>query len=229
MLIRRIVRLLPNCCVTVLCITVTCPKIGSDGRKAKPVRLQVAKRNFLVFRVLFFFSPIRKVSLVGEKVNSLEKLADVGRIIDRGSCFGRVFCTDATIATVRPARTGGHIWARSYGVVWAWLTRITRSHPSLSVSSLTQPSVLPTRGALDLSFFRQSCDFVQNVAIHNCRCCCYRNYYDTIVSLLTIIKSFLIICKLYRGMSRLWINVYPFSMFYTAMINQFMCVGISLV
>lgn len=144
-----------------------------------------AKRNFSLPN--FFFSyrrDSRKASLVGEKVNSLEKLADVGRIVDRGSCFGRVFCTDATIATVRPARTGGHIWARSYGVVWAWLTRITRSHPSLSVSSLTQPSVLPTCGALDLSFFRQSCDFVQNVAIHDSRYCCYRNYYDIIVSLL---------------------------------------------
>lgn len=102
------------------------------------------------FFFFFFFLPsVRSLVFVGEKVNSLEKLANVGRIVDRGSCFGRVFCTDATIATVRPARTGGHIWARSYGVVWAWLTRITRSHPSLSVSSLThsRPSYRRTRGS----------------------------------------------------------------------------------
>ena len=160
----------------------------SEVAHKKTKKVQVAKRNFLVFQLLFFFF-LHKASLVGEKVNSLEKLVDVGRIVDRGSCFGRVFCTDATIATVRFARTGGHIWARSYGVAWAWLTRITRSHPSLSVSSLTQPSVLPTREVLDLSFFRQSCDFVQNVAIYDSR-----NYYDTIIfAILTIIKSFLII------------------------------------
>lgn len=35
----------------------------------------------------------------------------------------------------------------AYGVVWAWLTRITRGHPSLSVSSLTQ-TFRPTFGPL---------------------------------------------------------------------------------
>lgn len=163
------------------------PKIGSGAQKAKPV--QVAKRNFSNLPILIFFH--HKASLAGEKVNSLKKLADVGRIVDRGSCFGRVFCTDATIATVRFARTGGHIWARSYGVVWAWLTRITRSHPSLSVSSLTQPSVLPMREALDLSFFRQSCDFVRRDSRFSLF---YRNYYDIIIfATLIIIKLFLII------------------------------------
>lgn len=94
--------------IVILYNTITRSKIGSDAGKVKSIRLQVAERNFLIFRRLFFFS-ICKASLVGEKVNSLEKLADVGRIVDRGSCFGRVFCTDATIATVRPTRTGGHI------------------------------------------------------------------------------------------------------------------------
>jgi len=91
--------------------------------------------QFSSFSTLFF---IRKTSLVGEKVNSLEKLVDVGKIVDRGSCFGRVFCTDATIATVRPARTGGHIWAWSYGVVWARLTRF------IVVSLFTDIAVRPT-------------------------------------------------------------------------------------
>lgn len=117
--------------------------------------VSAGKNAILVLRLwLFFLLSGRLLAFVGEKVNSFEKLVDVGRIVDRGSCFGRVFCTDATIATVRLARTRGHIWARSYGVVWAWLTRITRSHPSLSVSSLAQPSVLAADGVLDLSFFR---------------------------------------------------------------------------
>lgn len=97
-------------CITVSCIlrnSVACPKTRKKRRTNSPsryLRLQLAKRNFLIFRLVFFSPPLRKASLAGEKVNSLEKLAGVGRIVDRGSCFGRVFCTDATIATVRPAR-----------------------------------------------------------------------------------------------------------------------------
>lgn len=91
---------------------VTCPKTEATGAREAQEESGKSeaglKHNFLVVE---FFLPVRKGLLVfvGEKVNSLEKLADVGRIVDRGSCFGRVFCTDATIATVRPARTGGHI------------------------------------------------------------------------------------------------------------------------
>jgi len=56
---------------------------NGKARKAAAEKAHV-KTQFSSPAACILFFP----ALVGEKVNSLEKLADVGRIVDRGSCFG---------------------------------------------------------------------------------------------------------------------------------------------